>query len=211
MKRVIHYCANILAMIFHVFVNRKLVNTVHMLKDVMYSSWVKLDFQACGSGCTFGGFSRIRGSNHIRLGQDLFIGKDIVWEVIDERRGQHFTPLLTFGNGSSFGDGGHISCVNKVEIGNGVRIGRKVFITDNSHGASVRSQLDTPPNLRPIYSKGPVVIEDTAWIGEMACIMPGVTIGRGAIIGANAVVTHDIPPYSVAAGNPARVIKELKD
>ncbi|MBR4243334.1 MAG: hypothetical protein IKR98_05525 [Bacteroidaceae bacterium] len=69
--------------------------------------------------------------------------------------------------------------------------------------------LDTPANLRPIVSKGPVVIEDNVWIGEMACIMPGVTIGRGAIVGANAVVTHDVPPYTLVAGNPARIIKQI--
>ena len=133
----------------------------------------------------------------------------MVWEVFDEFHAQTFAPSLSFGDGSSFGDGGHISCINRVVIGNGVRIGRKVFITDNSHGASERALLDTAPNLRPLVSKGPVVIEDCAWIGEMACIMPGVTIGRGAIVGANAVVTHDVPPYTLVAGNPARIVKRI--
>lgn len=106
-------------------------------------------------------------------------------------------------------DHGHISCVNKVVIGNNVRMGKKVFITDNAHGASERSLLDIRPNLRPLYSKGPVIIEDNVWIGEMVCIMPGVTIGHGSIIGANAVVTKDVPPYCVVGGNPAKIIKQL--
>lgn len=62
---------------------------------------------------------------------------------------------------------------------------------------------------RSMYSKGPVVIGNNVWLGNNVCVMPGVTIGDGAIIGANSVVTHDIPAYSVAAGIPAKVIKQL--
>jgi acetyltransferase-like isoleucine patch superfamily enzyme len=62
---------------------------------------------------------------------------------------------------------------------------------------------------RPLYSKGEVVIEDDVWIGEMACIMPGVRIGRGTVIGAGAVVTKSMPPYCVVGGVPAVVIKNM--
>lgn len=193
----------------HWVINLRIVQDLQMSKKVFYSAWVQREFQQCGRDCEFGGFSILRGAKHIRLGSNLYIGKDVVWEVFDEFHDQAFTPSLSFGDGSSFGDGGHISCINRVAIGNGVRIGRKVFITDNSHGASARVLLDTAPNLRPLISKGPVVIEDCAWIGEMACIMPGVTIGRGAIVGASAVVTHDVPPYTLVAGNPARIVKRI--
>ena len=64
---------------------------------------------------------------------------------------------------------------------------------------------------RPIHGQGiefgPIVIEDYVWIGGRANIMAGVTIGKGSVIGAGAVVTRDIPPYSVAVGVPAKVIK----
>ena len=176
----------------------------------IYSGWIKYEFNSCGDDCYFGGFSTLVGGKHITLGDSLYIGMGVVWEVVDKFHDQHFTPSLSFGNGSSFGDLGHITCCNRIQIGNGVRIGRKVFISDNSHGSSERTQLEIPPNKRPLVSKGPVIIEDNAWIGEMACIMPGVTIGKGAIIGANAVVTKDVPPYTLAAGNPARIVKELK-
>lgn len=175
----------------------------------LYSEWIKYGFHSCGKKCGFGGFSFLCGTKYIDLGNNLYIGKGVVWEVYDEYRGQHFTPSLSFGDVSSFGDGGHISCINRIAIGNGVRIGRKVFITDNSHGSFCREQLDTPAILRPMVSKGPVIIEDNVWIGEMSCIMPGVTIGRGAIVAANSVVTHDVPPYTMVAGSPARIIKEI--
>jgi acetyltransferase-like isoleucine patch superfamily enzyme len=55
-----------------------------------------------------------------------------------------------------------------------------------------------------------VRVEDDCWIGEKASIMRGVTVGRGSVIGASAVVPRDVPPYSVAAGNPARVVRSRK-
>lgn len=56
----------------------------------------------------------------------------------------------------------------------------------------------------------PVVLEDRVWVGINATILPGVRIGYGAIVGANSVVTKDVPPMAVVASNPARIIKELK-
>ena len=60
---------------------------------------------------------------------------------------------------------------------------------------------------RKVVSKGAVVIDDNVWIGDKVSIMPGVHIGEGSIIAANAVVTKNIPPYSIAAGVPAKVIR----
>lgn len=58
-------------------------------------------------------------------------------------------------------------------------------------------------------SKGPVIIGQNVWVGDKATILPGVTIGDGAVIGANSVVTKDVPPYSIVGGNPAKVLKQL--
>ena len=85
----------------------------------------------------------------------------------------------------------------------------RVYISDHSHGALDYSDINTPPSERKVHSKGPVVIEDGVWIGEGACILPNVHIGRHAIIGANAVVTCDIPAYTIVGGVPARPIKTL--
>ena len=186
-----------------------LVNKVKAFGNLFYIGWIRYEFGSCGKRCTFDGFALLRGTKDIHLGSDLYIGRDVVWELYREFLGDKFTPRMEMGDGSSFGDGGHITCINRVSIGRGVRIGRKVFITDNAHGASERALLDRPANFRPLVSKGPVIIEDYAWIGEMACIMPGVTIGHGAIVGAGAVVTHDVPAYTLAAGNPARIIKTI--
>ena len=100
-----------------------------------------------------------------------------------------------------------MGCINRIEIGNHVMIGSYVLITDHSRGELERTNV--PVAKRQLLTKGSVIIEDNVWIGEHACIMPGVTIGEGSIIGANAVVTHDVPPYSVAVGVPAKVVKQL--
>ena len=83
--------------------------------------------------------------------------------------------------------------------------------TDNSHGTTDINQLMNSPHDRAVTSQGAVKIGNNVWLGNNVCIMPGITIGNGAIIGANSVVTHDVPPLSVAAGCPARIIKQYSD
>ena len=149
------------------------------------------------------------GKKYISVGKKCHLGRNLQLTAWDSYEGQHFTPQISFGDNCQIGDDSHITAVNSIRFGNNVLTGKRILVTDNAHGASDRSLLDLPPTLRPLYSKGPVVIEDNVWIGEKASIMPGVTIGKGSIIAANSVVTHDIPPYSIAAGTPARIIKTL--
>lgn len=119
------------------------------------------------------------------------------------------TPEIRIGNHVSLGEYSHITAAANVRIGNGVLTGRYVLITDNAHGASQRDVLETPPLLRSVVTKGPVIIEDNVWIGDKATILSNVHIGRGAVIGANAVVTKDVPAYAVVGGNPAGILKQL--
>lgn len=206
MKIIIRLFADIVHLLF----NYSFVDKLSKAKDVFYSRWIKHEFNSCGENCLFEGFSSLKGAKHINIGANMYCGKDVVWEVYDAYRQQKFTPHVRIGDNSSFGDNGHLTCINSVTIGNGVRIGRKVFICDNSHGRCTRPELDMPANVRDMYSKGPIVIEDDVWIGEMVCILPNVKIGKGSIIGANAVVTKDIPAYALAGGNPAKVIKIIE-
>lgn len=88
----------------------------------------------------------------------------------------------------------------QIRIGRDVMIGPHSFITDGNHGMAAGASVKSQP-----MSAAPVVIEDEAWIGAHVTILPGVTIGRGAVIGAGSVVTHDIPAGAVAFGSPATV------
>lgn len=117
---------------------------------------------------------------------------------------------LIIKNNVSITDRCIISAANRIEIGNGCLLGRDTFITDNSHGENISiNELNISPHERNIFSKGTVIIGDNVWTGKNVCIMPNVKTGNGAIIGANSVVTHNIPPYSVAVGSPAKVIKTI--
>ena len=107
--------------------------------------------------------------------------------------------------------GGFITAINEIIIGEGTTTGRMVTITDNSHGDTTIENMKKNIPERILFSKGRVCIGKKVWIGDKATILPNVTIGDGAIIGANAVVSKDIPPYCIAAGNPARIIKNLNN
>ena len=101
---------------------------------------------------------------------------------------------------------------DRVTIGNDVLMASNVCIDSSNHGMDAYS---TVPYMHQDCSKAPVTIGDGCWIGEKVIICKGVEIGKKSIIGAGAVVTRSIPAYSVAVGNPARVIKkydfDLKD
>lgn len=90
----------------------------------------------------------------------------------------------------------------RITIGNGVFIGPKVNLITINHDVN-------PDNRSATYGR-PIVIEDKVWIGINSTILPGVRIGHGAIIGAQSVVTHDVPPMTIVAGNPARIIKKIE-
>ena len=152
-------------------------------------------------------FLSIVGKEHISVGKNLLSMPFLRIECIDNYRGEKFNPILIIGDNVSINAYCHIACINKIKIGNNVLIGSNVLITDHSHGKL--EQSDIPYVERRLISKGPVVIEDNVWIGEHACIMPGITIGKGSIVEANAVVTKDVPPYSLVGGVPAKLIKTL--
>lgn len=118
--------------------------------------------------------------------------------------------IIKFGENTEINDYVHIAAGENVSIGNNVLIASKVYISDINHGNYKNINQDSPlikPNDRKL-STSPVVINDNVWIGEGVCVMPGVTIGYGCIIGAMSTVTKSIPDYSIAVGSPAVVIKK---
>lgn len=132
-------------------------------------------------------------------------------ECWDKYNNTHFTPSIIIGENVCSNYRCHIGAIDKIQIGNNVLIGSNVLITDHSHGYNNSCDIDIAPAQRDLYSKGPVIIEDNVWIGENVCILPNVIIGHNSIVGANSVVTKNVAPYSVVAGNPAKVIKIIND
>ncbi len=111
-----------------------------------------------------------------------------------------------------------IRAVDSVTIGDCVGISNHVHISDNNNhptDPAIRRQMfmngfDGDAWRWKHADSSPIVIEDNVWIGEYAAILKGVTIGKGSIVASYAVVTKDVPPYSIVAGNPARVVKQLE-
>ena len=116
---------------------------------------------------------------------------------------------IIFGKKCVIGEYNHITCALGITIGDSLLTGRWVTISDNNHGFSSLENLQMNPVNRPITSKGKIVIGNNVWIGDKATILSGVTIGDGAVIAANSVVTKNVPAYSVVAGNPAEIKKSL--
>jgi acetyltransferase-like isoleucine patch superfamily enzyme len=111
-----------------------------------------------------------------------------------------------------------VSC-SAVRIGPYCIFGRDVYISDtNEHptdslirrNETIQLQISGQSPNRSLAVSRPISIGRDVWVGERACILKGVTIGDGAIVAANSVVSKDVPPYSVVAGNPAKVVKRLE-
>lgn len=95
--------------------------------------------------------------------------------------------------------------VNRVTIGNNVMVGPRVGFYTAGHPIVADIRIED------LEFGSPIVVEDNVWIGGSAVILPGVTIGKNAIVGAGAVVTKDVPANSIVGGNPAKVIRMIND
>lgn len=90
----------------------------------------------------------------------------------------------------------------------GIEIGDDVFIGPKCNLITINHDVN-PDNRSATFGK-PIRIEDKVWLGINATVLPGVTLGYGCIVGANSVVTKDVPPMTIVAGNPARIIKKIE-
>ena len=202
---ILYYCGLVFSYIFNYNTKKQFNHCMNKL----YTSWLSRFFREIGKNVVIESTIELGGAKYISIGDNSFIGKNTILAAHDNYLSQKFTPKIEIGDNVNIGKDSNISCINLIRIGNEVRMGRKVMINDNSHGLPERGMMDVQPNLRPLYSKGAIVIEDNVWIGEMVCILSNVHIGRGAIIGAGSIVTKDVPAYSIAVGNPAKVVKQL--
>lgn len=153
---------------------------------------------------------KVMNPQYMSIGEGAYINKDCVFECWDLFNNITYHPYLSIGKKANIGEYTHISCVERIEIGDNLLTGRFVIITDNSHGNSnCIDELFIPPIERPLVAN-PVKIGNNVWIGDRVAILPGVTVGDGAVIGSNAVVTKDVPARSVVAGVPAKIIRRFE-
>lgn len=149
---------------------------------------------------------------YIKVGTRFRVFKGSRIECIPKYGDQIFEPKLIIGNNVTINNNVHIGVINKVILEDNVLLASYVYITDHNHGdygQDFNSNPNSPPSSRNLFSPGCVHIRKNAWIGEGVKILPNVTIGTGSIVGANSVVTKDIPDYTIAVGIPAKVIKKF--
>jgi len=145
------------------------------------------------------------GEKWIWIGEDVLIAADVTLSA-GMGPGQEMVtnPVVRIGDRCLIGRGTSIIGHLAIEIGDDVYTGMNVYITDQNHGYE---NLDLPIG-KQLPNEQSVAIGKSSWIGSGAIILPGSKIGNHAVIGANSVVTGDIPSYSVAVGSPARVVRQ---
>ena len=142
---------------------------------------------------------KLSGCGEVVLGEGVsLIGTVVPIELVTYTSGR-----IEIGNHTFINYGSSIAARASVKIGSYCHLGHYTFVMDNDqHGVVKRMELP---------QSDPVIIEDHVWIGSKAVILPGVRIGSRSVIGAGSIVTKDIPPRCVAAGNPARVLRHLSE
>lgn len=147
----------------------------------------------------------LRNPRSISIGKKVLIRKGARLEAVGEPDSQR--PKITIGDGTAIQFYFHCGAAESVTIGKNVLISGRVYITDHDH---VFDDPELPARNCSKLKSAPVVVEDGAWLGEGCVILKGVRVGERTVVGANAVVTKDVPPFTVVGGVPARVIRKIE-
>jgi lipopolysaccharide O-acetyltransferase len=153
--------------------------------------------------------SSLRGLSFVSMGEDFSADEGLWLHAITKYNDQEFSPRIMIGNHVRVSRWVHIAATHLVEIGDNVLVGSKVIIIDHNHGqySKEHTSPNVAPALRALDHDRRVVVERNVWLGDGVVVAPSSSIGEGSVIGANSVVQGRIPPFSIAAGAPARVLK----
>ena len=171
---------------------------------INYLRW-RWRFQSFGWRSRLGSCDMLTNPRAISIGKKVLICKGARLEAVGESDGGR--PKITIGEGTAIQFYFHCGAAKCVTIGENVLISGRVYITDHDH---VFDDHQLPARKCHELKSAPVVIGDGAWLGEGCVILKGVTVGERAVVGANAVVTKDVPPFTVAGGVPAQVIRKIE-
>lgn len=194
----------------------KASNCIQASIKYIYSGWIKRYFNK------FEGIAEypiiIHDPQCISVGKNTYITKHARLTAWTHFHDKEYNPVIEIGENCSIGKDCFLSAINKIIVGNNVAITARTLVLDNVHGnfREKNYTFNNHPSIpdvflqnvktRELHSDGPIIIEDNVHIGENCVILSGVTIGHNSVISANSVVTKNIPPYSIVAGNPARIL-----
>lgn len=172
-------------------------------QKIFFTIFYQNIFKECGSQISLFEPIRIDGAKYITIGNRVSIQSN-TW-LYAEAQSENQDSVLSISEGCVLGYNNHITAIKSVRLGKNVLTANNVYISDNLHSFE---DINTPIMNQPVYFKGSTEVGDGSWLGENVCII-GAKVGRNCVIGANSVVTKDIPDYSVAVGSPAKVIKKF--
>ncbi len=135
----------------------------------------------------------------LTVGANAFFEPDVWITLLDD-------ATISIGEGTFLNIAVMVAAMQRVEIGAHCMLANGCFVTDANHRFD---DSDTPITWQGFTSKGPTIIGDNVWLGAHVVVTSGVTIGERCVIGANSVVTQDVPPFSIAAGAPAKVLRAV--
>src|SRR5574344_2657 len=195
---------------FSKILSPEIAKLISAMKSGYCTGRLETSFKSFGCDSRINTDTTIINPQYISIGSNTRLSKHSYIEV-PQKHDDKNSPYLKIGDNCSFGEYNHISAYNNITIGDGLLTGRYVLIIDNSHGKSSGDEMEISPTARKISSNGPITIGKNVWICDKATILSNVTIGDGAIIAANSVVTKDVPAYTVVAGCPAKTVKVIKE
>jgi lipopolysaccharide O-acetyltransferase len=172
---------------------------ISYLKDLFF-----FKYKASKAKCILGKARMISNPQYIELQNNVKIKDNYRIECYHNYAGASLNPKLKIGNNVIIGYNFSCLVANHIEIGNDTILASDILITSENHGMNPES---VDPYYKQPLSTGPVKIGNGVWIGEKVTILPGVTIGDKSIIAAGSIISKDIPPYSIAGGGPAKVLK----
>ena len=152
-----------------------------------------------GKTCT------IEADSNLIIGADALVGPGSELLVYRTHFSRQLDSKLVIGRHVRMTARCRITCAGTITIEDDALFAPDVFVTDHNHGMDPEVKGGYSPQELTIRN---VKIGEGAWLGQRVCVLPGVTVGAHSIIGANSVVTRDVPPYTIAVGAPARVIKK---
>jgi len=189
---------------------RPLPDLLAYLRDKVTSAFWRNSIARVGRGFHVCRGAQIQGGRFITIG-DGFIAGQMLWiEAVQGWAGVTYEPVIEIGNHVTCSQSVHIAAIARVTVGDGVMFGSRIHVTDHGHGRYQGEEQDSPnirPTLRQLAPGKAVLIERNVWLGDGVVVLPGVTIGEGTIVGANSVVSRDLPAGVIAVGSPAAPIK----
>lgn len=175
------------------------------VRNRVFTMWVSGGFRSFGKSSVIAGAIELEGEGMTEVGSRVYFGPGC-WLMALGKPRTDGRAVIRIGDRCSFAGGVVITAFESVEIGDDVLTGRNIHISDHGHEFS---DVSKPIRDQGVTSPKPVRIGAGSWIGQGAVICPGVSIGKNCVIGANSVVRTDVPDHCVAAGVPARIIRQI--